>query len=147
MPSSDDQVLWTLQLTGGEPFEFQAPGNPSMAHQGGVTVAHMVLRQVEVGELKLRAASLGASLRAWPMEGQSEEQQAERARFVGLGEEDNVWPCGACPSCPWFDPLLDDPCGLSALPPESVAVLLERPEHLRARAECPLRGSEDLQKG
>ena len=147
MPPSDTQALWTLQVSGGEPFEFQAPGNPTMAHDGGVTVTHMVLLQAEVGELKLKVAGLGGRLRAWPMEGQSSEQAEERARFVGLGGEEHVWPCGACPSCPWFDPLLDDPCGLSALPPESVKVLLELPEHLRARKECPLRGPESHSKG
>jgi hypothetical protein len=136
----DAQMLWTVKIQGPGTFSFQAPGSPSVDHYGGSTVTNLVLRKTEIGELKVRAAEAGCVLTAWPVDGQSEEQAQERNRFVGMGEEDRVWPSVECPTCPWFDPLQEgSPCGLDSYPSESIEVLRESEPHRRAEEECPVR--------
>lgn len=142
MPQSDQQ-LWTLQISGPASFSFQSPGNPGVGHEGGVSVAHLVLRQEEVGEIKLLAAQAGCTVKAWSMEGQTEEQTAERARFMNAGEGEPLWPSPTCPTCPWFNPLVQgSSCELDTLPEESVAELLRVSEpHVEAKGGCPVRTS------
>jgi len=139
MPPGADQRLWTIQITGGLPFTFQAAGNPVVEHEGGTSVAHLVLNESEVGELKILAAFGGCAVKAWPMGGQTESQTEERARLNRLGEE-RGWPTPMCPSCPWFsplDPAHRDVCGLRSLPEEAVAILRETSEaHVKAEKSC-----------
>lgn len=153
---SSGQSLWTIQVTGASPFTFQVAGNPAVEHAGGgVTVAHLVLSQPEVGEVKLMAAQAGCVARAWPMEGQSEVQAEQRARFMALGEPggEPLWAHPACQTCPWFDPMAGEgevldgnpahrgvnPCGLKHLPEESITVLRETSEaYAKAERECPV---------
>lgn len=142
----DEQRLWTIQVTGASPFMFQAPGNPVVEHEGGVTVAHLVLSQPEVGKIKLMAAAAGVRIKAWPMEGQTREQTALRQRFINIGHAEEVrWAYPECPTCPWFDPMEQgDPCGLKHLPGESITTLLETSEvHQKAVEACPERQLSD----
>jgi hypothetical protein len=143
----DEQRLWTLQVTGSGPFMFQAPGNPTVEHEGGTTVAHLVLTQGEIGKIKLMGAQAGCTVKAWPMEGQTQEQAEQRAQFVALGDQrgEPRWAHVECPMCPWFDPLgHHDPCGLKHLPGESVVILRETSEaHRKAVEECPERRLSD----
>lgn len=135
-----DQKLWTIEIRGPGSLTLQVPGNPPLYHEGGISVAHLILRQEEVGELKIFAFSAACTLKAWPVDGQDEEQTAERSRFVGLGEEDRVWPSIVCPACPWFDPLQEgSPCGLDTLPSESTEVLRKLEYYAKAEADCPVR--------
>lgn len=142
----DEQRLWTIQVTGSSPFMFQAPGNPVVEHQGGITVVHLVLSQPEVGKIKLMAAEAGLKIKAWPMEGETPEQTRQREQFVDLGQGEPRWAHPECPACPWFDPIdHHDPCGLKHLPGESVATLMETSEvHQKAVDACPERQLSDL---
>lgn len=148
----EKQVLWTFKITGGSPFSFQLSGNPPVDHPGGVTVAHLVVTKAEAGLVKLRGAESGCKVKAWPMDGQTEEQAEERARFMELGRQEPRWESVECPTCPWFDPMSGktvgegpavfglSPCGRVHLPAESQAVLRETSElHAQAEQECPVR--------
>lgn len=138
-----ENCLWTVQIRGANSFEYQAPGNPSVEHDGGVSVAQLVLTQAEVGELKIYAAAAGCRVKAWPTDGQSKAQSEARTRILRLGEQEQEWPTHLCPTCSWFDPLQGgSPCSLNTYPEESIRTLRETSEaHRKSEAECPLRGS------
>jgi hypothetical protein len=144
------QQLWTIVITGPEPFTFQAAGNPAMEHSGGTSVDHLVLTAREVGELKLLAAAAGCKVKANPMEGQNEAQIRKRQRFAGLAGKEWLWPTPGCPMCPWFDPLSAAPedgqgirecCGILFLPEESVQTLRATSDlHVQAEKDCERKG-------
>lgn len=146
MPPRSNQQLWTLQITGPIKFSFHLPGNPPVEHGGGTTVAHLVALPEEMAKIRGLVLLHGNRIKAWPMEGQTEEQLEERLGLNALARPGLEWPCLECPLCPWFDPYNEkSPCGRLTWPSESVATLRETSEHHReAETNCPvsLRGSE-----
>jgi len=137
---SDHYDLWSFHIRGGRDFTFQHVGNPSVVHDGGVTVFHLVLTKTQAEEIKDVIEYYGCEiLDARTTEVQSEEQKVERDRLRGIGQENKVWPTVRCPECFWFDPTLeDDPCGYVMWTVEMIGTALDA--HRKARIDvqrCP----------
>lgn len=132
----DKAVLRTIIIEGSGAVHISVPGNPPIIHASGTSVCHQVLTTAEANEVKALVERSGNRLRSWEMEGQSEEQALER---TGQLNQEKIWPCVACPSCPWADSLSEiSPCGRISWPAESIRTLQETSEvHRRAEAECP----------
>jgi len=124
-------------LTGPNPFQFQLKGNPSIDHQGGTTVAHVVITADEAKKIKGLAFLHGAEATVEPMEGENEEQQATRRARLGLSPGKAMLD-PMCAVCPWFDPYQKgSSCGRKSWAPESVETLLETSEpHQKAEVAC-----------
>lgn len=130
MPPSK-QVLYTLRISGPNPFEFVAEGNPPVEHFGGTSLAKAYLTVVELGVLEEKAREAGCRLEA--VEGPA----LSRATHLPYRE----WETPLCEVCPWFDPIeTRNPCGVVELPPESVEALQRVSTlHEDALRNCPVR--------
>jgi len=134
--------LWTFLVRGGEAFTVQPPGNPANHHDGSMSLFHLTLTEDQKQQVEDAATERGATVEVREVEGETEEQQAERRALLGQGREDAVWPSSECPKCFWFDILTDDPCGIRAWPPETIQAALNH--HLKAQddmIECPVGGT------
>lgn len=132
-----NQALYTIVVSGAAPVELRSPKNPVLTHRSGTSVGHMVLSPEEVISIQEQASAAGLALTITRMLGQSEEQKAERAHLTT--GQDKVWPCGACPTCVWVDPLVDSLCGLTSWPVETVQAFMEtQPTYVVARSACPV---------
>lgn len=136
--------LWTFKVIGGETFHFQVPGNPSIHHDGILSVFNLMLTGEQAEQVTGFIQDQGCGVAVKVPEGESPEQKAERRALVGLGQEDRTWPTAQCPSCFWFDPLRDDPCGFESWSPEAVHQSLISHEKAREGLRlCPLEKSPD----
>lgn len=106
-----DQQLYTLWIQGGSAFQIAVPANPAVDHDGGTTVSHLVLSTQEAANLKSLLEKGGCTVSLTLMEGQTSGQEVERLSLLGVGKENVVWPSQYCPTCSWFDPVQDNPCG------------------------------------
>jgi hypothetical protein len=132
---SSGHDLWTFRIRGGRAFACQPEGNPSVVHDGVVSVFHLMLTEAQAKDLTALIESYECEvLDARPTESQSEEQKAERDLLRGVGREDKVWPTAGCPDCFWFDPTLeDDPCGYLMWTVEIIETALD--SHKKARLD------------
>ena len=105
-----DHNLYTLWVRGGNPFSLLSQANPSLDHDGGDSVSHLILSLPELGEVKKFIQTQGASVTVstWA---QTDAQEKERLKLLGVGQEGRTWPSFLCPECAWFDPLEETPCG------------------------------------
>ena len=135
MPPSD-QKLYTIHLRGGNPFEAQLEGNPSIKHSGGTSVHHLVITEEEAKMIRGLALVNRVNCIVREMPGQTEQQARERAGFqVRPGDP----PHPQCGTCPWYDPSERSQCGVLDWAPESVQTLMEKDQRfVEARGKCPL---------
>jgi hypothetical protein len=118
--SSPGAILYRLWVREGQPFEFRVPWNMPVEHDGGTTVVHLMLKADQVSEVSDLVASYGCEFDLIPHETQSQEQTTERLTLLGLQRGGRIWPSASCPSCGWFDPLQEMPCGRASWPPETI---------------------------
>jgi hypothetical protein len=133
--------LFRLWLRKGKPFAIQTGHNPPIEHDGGNTVVSLYLTELEENSLKLCIGELsGCEYDLIPHEHQTGDQTRERQTLLGLQRGDRTWPSVACPTCTWFDPLLEgEPCGRAGWPPESIVVFSDTETATLALAECPVK--------
>ena len=113
--------LYRLWLRKGTPFTLALEHNPPVEHDGGNTVAHLYLTSTQAEIVREWVGEKGCEYRLIPHERQTEEQTKERQTLLGMQRGDRVWPSASCPTCAWFDPLLEgEPCGRAGWPPESI---------------------------
>jgi len=67
----------TFEIRGGEPFSLQLKNNPSLDHDGGLTIWKLVGTRRLAQTAKEMLEALGASVKQYT-EGESEEQKSER---------------------------------------------------------------------
>jgi len=131
--------LYTLLVRSGKPFSITVPGNPSTSHDGGTSVASLVLTPEEAALLADVIAGHGCTVEIRESARQTPEQKHERETLLGIGKEDAVWPSAACPACAWFDPLLETvPCGRAAWGTETITVFMESPKPQQDAEACPV---------
>lgn len=131
--------LWVFQVLGGEPFHTQVGGNPSVDHDGGTSVFHLVLTEPEAQNFRHVVKQLGCEMVVRPSRRQSAAQEKERSALLGVGKKGTAWPSHKCPTCYWFDPAAEeDPCGFTGWPEETRRVSLENPKAKRDWDECPV---------
>ena len=120
-----DNFLYTLWIRGGNPLSFSTRANPSVDHDGGTSVSHLMLTRIEAEEIKSLLVSNGSRATIELMAGQNKEQEKERLALLGRGKEEEVWPSRWCQSCTWFDPVAKDPCGMRSWDPSAIEVRLK----------------------
>lgn len=131
--------LFRFSVSNGGSFQLQIPGNPGVQHDGGLSVFPLVLTEDEAGQVVDTIESFGCTVRLYPPDRQTSEQEKERHTLLGMGKEDVVWPSAACPECAWFDPLLaHEPCGRLGWPPEAIKAFLSNPKPQQDSAACPV---------
>jgi hypothetical protein len=131
--------LWTITMRGGNPRTFQLRGNPTVEHDGGQTVHHIVATQAQVRLLRDLMQVEGCEIEFIPARRESSTQRHERAALLGRGMEDAVWPSPGCPGCFWFDPTDSDPCRYRSGDPTTRSLSLEAHEKARTDASaCPV---------
>lgn len=133
--------LFRLWLRKGTPVTIQTGHNPPIEHDGGNTVVHLYLTELEENSLKLCIGELsGCEYDLIPHEHQTGDQTRERQTLLGLQRGDRAWPSAACPACTWFDPLLEgEPCGRAGWPDESIEAFGDTKAAAVALAECPVK--------
>jgi len=82
------QKVWTFLVLGGEPFHLFADLNPSLEHDGGRTMWKMVGTRPEAAQAVKTIQDQGAQV-VLTTEEQSPEQERERLRLLGRGQEDS----------------------------------------------------------
>jgi hypothetical protein len=106
--------LFRLWVRKGKPFSIHVPGNPEVTHNGGMTLAPLVITQDQAVKLKEWLARQDCEADLLPAVQQSKEQAKERGILLGLNDPNRVFPSAECATCSWFDPLLEsplEPCG------------------------------------
>jgi hypothetical protein len=132
-------TLWTLVLKGGNPRRFSLRGNPSVEHDGGQTVHHLVATRKQMEMLRDMLRVGGCQIEFIPGRQESPEQRHARAALLGHGKEDVVWPSPGCPGCFWFDPKEEDPCRYRSGDLTTRSLSLEAHEKARKDASaCPV---------
>jgi len=135
----EEHELWTFEVRGGSPFGIQAPGNPTVHHNGVLSVFHLMLTEGQAVQVEKVCQSQQCDVVSRPAAGQTEEQHEERLRLLGVGQEEKVWPSASCPECFWFDPLTHNPCGYQSWNPVGVETSLAEHEKARKDVEsCPM---------
>ena len=131
--------LYRLWLRRGQPFTLQIKGNPPVEHDGGNSITPLTLTEQQVGVLTHELRRHKAEFDLIPHERQTPEQAAERQTLLGMQRGERVWPSAACPSCPWFDPLLEGaPCGRDGWEAETIAAFGEGVAPQDALSGCPV---------
>lgn len=137
-------MLWTFQVRGGEDFYLHVPGNPPTHHDGVMSVFSLMLTSNQAEEITAFLQGHGCRVLAQPPQEETEDQKAERSALLGRSHEDRVWPTAECPSCFWFDPREDNPCGYAVWEQEVVAQALVSHEAARKGLQkCPLHETPD----
>lgn len=137
--------LWVFQVEGGSPFRTQVGGNPSVEHDGGTSVFHLMLEEPDAKRFVSLVEGLDCAIAARSSRRQTAEQEAERNALLGVGMDDAVWPCPSCPTCYWFDPTAlkpdgeGDPCGATGWPEDMRRVCLESNKAVEDLEACPLK--------
>ncbi len=138
-------TLWVFQVHGGESFRTQVGGNPSVEHNGGTSVFHLMLEEADARHFVSLVEKLGCTIEARPSRRQSQEQKLERDSLLGVGKKEALWPCQNCPTCYWFDPVSlqadgsGEPCGAKGWPEETRRVCLESTKAVEDLEACPLK--------
>ena len=81
------QKVWTFLVLGGEPFSLFAELTPSLDHNGGRTLWKLVGTEADAAQAMSAIQDQGAQV-VLTTEEQSPEQERERMRLLGRGEED-----------------------------------------------------------
>lgn len=141
--------LWVFTVEGGERFQTTVEGNPSITHDGGTSVFHLMLEEQDAHQLVSLVEGIGCRISMRPARRQTAEQEAERTALLGVGKEEAVWPCPSCPTCYWFDPVAlqvdgsGEPCGAKGWPEEMRRVSLESNKAVEDLEACPLTKEDD----
>lgn len=136
----DPYALHTVTFRGGSPFDIRLPGNPLVRHDGGTTVVSLLLNDYLIGSIQSFMADLpDTKTEIRPVDGQTKEQRAEREVLLGIGQENRVWPCVACPSCFWLDPLTPSGCGANDWDADIKAEAMTMVVAANDLAACPVR--------
>jgi hypothetical protein len=140
MTDEQPHRLWTFRIRGGESFSFQLEGNPQIDHGGSVSVFHLMLTAEQVPETVAFIESHAATVLDYrQMEGQTDEQREERRKYIGIGQDNRVWPSASCPECFWFDPAQEEPCGFLGWDQSAVLEAVRcHPKSKTDLAACPL---------
>lgn len=139
--------LWIFRVSGGEPFELRAKGNPKMVHDGGAeSLLRCVCTAEESKELQKQIRGNGCAVFAHcPSE--SKAQKTERRDLLQILGGERNFPCVRCPQCSWFDPHLESLCGAGVAhgkpgwDPDTIQASRTRDKFLKDLEGCPLRGN------
>ena len=132
----------TYTCKGGFACVISIPGNPSLIHNGSVSVYSGMLLPTQCVEVE---RILKDNEVRFTRNGHHDDPDTTRIKQamkdIQMQPED-AWPCGQCPLCPWFDPLtsMSKPCGFESWSPEVVEEA--RTMHQQALADCPIHGSK-----
>lgn len=130
--------LWIFRLTGPEAMVLEIPGNPPLRHGGGMSVNVLMLTDAQAAQVAATCKGYGFEVIFRVSEEETEQERADRLAI--LGTDSRVFPCTACPSCYWFDPLLDGVCGRRGWPEDMVRASLAAHEAARTdEAACPVK--------
>lgn len=137
---TQDPYLFRLWVRRGNPFAIQPPHNPAVEHDGGTTVAHLVMTGEQAAELAQLIREHGCTVDMDRTATQTAEQAEERQALLGVSRHDTVWPSASCPECAWFDPVAkDNPCGRATWNPSVTQAMLEAHEKARTdEQQCPV---------
>jgi hypothetical protein len=107
---------WSLLLRWGSATTIEVPNNPSIDHNGLLSLHSLVLTHDEKEGLETILTQFSIS-QLWFGDLQNEDQKEEREILLALGRDEGEMPCSACLGCSWFDPRLKlqgaiDGCGL-----------------------------------
>jgi hypothetical protein len=138
MSESGGIRLCTFRISKGSPFSFSDGRNPTVYHNGGVTVFHSYVTDAYLEEIKKVVDSMGCEISVRETASEDEYQKLERKRLAGVTSRNDVWPCMKCIDCTWFDPAQDDPCGARAWEPSMVEAMLEGDKAQKDLASCPV---------
>ena len=127
--------MWTFVVRGGAEFQLKIPVHPTLDHDGTNTIWKASLEAMEAVEIRKAIESNGSSVEIF-----HEEEDAEqvRERNILLGKEGRAFPTESCPSCFFFDPLLEAQCGVDDWPSEMTVTAMEDPKAVLSRSQCPL---------
>ena len=133
--------IWTVQVQGGTPFGLGVAGNPRVEHNGGMSVFHLVLTEQQAEVIKDIAERRECKIDIRLMQKQTDGQKSERMALLGIQRGEKCWPCGACPNCAWFDPLIEvgEPCGHVSWPVETRAAFEGSAKAAKDWEECPVK--------
>ena len=129
--------LWVFRLVGSEAVVLEIPGNPPLRHAGGTSVNVLMLTDAQALQVAATCKECGFEVEFHAPEEETEQERTERRTL--LGTDSRVFPSTACPSCYWFDPLLDGVCGRQGWPADMVEASLAAHEGARTdEAACPV---------
>lgn len=135
-----DPRLFRLWLRKGTPFMLQLEHHPTIEHGGGDTIVHLYLTPPQAEHLRGWLDGEGREYDLIPHERQTVEQTHERQTLLGMQRGERAWPSMACPTCTWFDPLLEgEPCGRAGWPDESVDEFVGTDLAAQALGDCPVK--------
>lgn len=106
----DPNVVWTLKVTGGQPFAIQLVDGPVLSHDGVLSVWNVALRESQATQLREIARLRGAQIPLFHAE-------YDRGGELRLGQE-STFLTPRCPTCFWYDPNTPSSCGFEDWPAE-----------------------------
>lgn len=137
--------VYVLQIRGAEGFSIEVPYNPAIHHEpkrSPLTLATLSLGEEHRDELLHILDSLKVDYSFRKLEESSPEQDEEQKKLLGLlGQDERTWPSSRCPSCFWFDPLLEGvPCGETGWPLDAAREAYQNQQKAREDLDaCPVR--------
>lgn len=132
--------LWVFEFRGGNEFSVRVPNNPTVNHDGSLTVAHLVLAEKDAAKIQAHAEHHGVRVRRFS-EGQTEEQAEERQLLLAVQRGEVDFRCSHCPNCFWLDIQVPRYCGFDGWPDETCEEALR--SHKKAQSDlaaCPVWG-------
>lgn len=138
------QKVYTFQIVGGEAFEVTGMAmNPDLIHdgEGRRTLWKMVGTEEEKDRIVAGIEPFGAVVEVYTEE-ESDLQREIRQRRHEASSTTFAYPCKQCPTCFFFDPMMDTKCGLVSWPPGQVSAASTMPKAREDAEACPFTGQE-----
>lgn len=126
---------WTFLLTDGDEFEVRIGANPTVSHNGGISIWTLHLTNTEKDNLedfftknKQRYQTL------------TTDEKLEKETTLKVKDMDSVFHCSQCFSCCWFDLSSPNKCKAMDLPHKLVREMIakENSIHSQAYRLCPV---------
>jgi hypothetical protein len=127
--------VWTLEITGGNPFCIEVPHHPLLEHDGGKSVWHTNLDITQVAAIRDVAIQNGATLNAFA------ETDAAKVKEMELAQKMQTegWKTAQCPLCYFCDMTVPGRCGRFGWHPQVLASAMKHPKAIESLAHCPLK--------
>ena len=135
-PSKPARPVWTFVIKGGSPFRMTVPSHPALDHDGSQTIWKGYVTDEE-SDLILRWVQENNASIVRYIERESEGQKYERDVMSGKFRDQTVFQTEQCPSCFWFDPMLENRCGLDDWEPVVIEAAMTNPTAPTDRSRCP----------
>jgi len=142
--------LWIFRVSGGEPFQLQVTGNPSMNYDGRPNALLRTLctrEQAMTLEAEIRAK--GCTVEAsCPDESPAQTEKRKNIMHVLGGEI--TFPSVKCAECAWFDPAIPSLCGAGfssiadrkGWDDDAMKGVMESEKYADDFASCPIRDDQ-----